>query len=281
MHKAVIVGAGRIGAGYNWPKTPFVYTHADTYLALKDRVELVGFVETDNDRLMAVAKKYGLESGGGLEAMLDRLQPDIISVCTPPDVRGREEILAKLYATKCVKGIWLEKPSSIKRFSLSLAKPVQVNYIRRFEQFHVYVKELLSAFVESDVISFNVAAKKDIHTVCHFTDLARFWGIPKHRLSYVNTLGLDYLVTEYDLLLKTERFKFAAGGEFICHFMLPEASKSTPAWTDQRWNPTFMEAALSNLLDTVEGKAELTSPLSSAMKSEEWANEILKEAGYA
>ncbi len=36
-HRAVIVGAGRIGAGYKWDQD-LGYTHSGAYMALKDRV---------------------------------------------------------------------------------------------------------------------------------------------------------------------------------------------------------------------------------------------------
>ena len=39
-HRALIVGGGRIGSGFGWMPTSYVYTHADAYLALKDEVNI-------------------------------------------------------------------------------------------------------------------------------------------------------------------------------------------------------------------------------------------------
>src|SRR5687767_11797463 len=105
-HRAVIVGAGRIGAGYKWDQD-LGYTHAGAYLALKDRVELVGFVEPDVDRQIAAWEKWGkdlliMEDVG---TFLDCHEPDIVSVCVHPEQQAA--VLAQLAG---VKGVWCEKP---------------------------------------------------------------------------------------------------------------------------------------------------------------------------
>jgi len=127
-----------------------------------------------------------------------------------------------------------------------------VNYIRRFDPLHRWFRG--AEGLKNSTLT--VSAKKDIHTVCHFTDLARFWHVPKKNLIY-------------------------EGWDGSCSYRLSLPGGPEP------WNPKeigfpmggvvggFMEGALHNLLDAVEGKAALISPPESAVVSETWAYEIL------
>ena len=239
-HKAVIWGAGRIGAGYKWIDTPYIYCHADTYLALKDRVELLGFVEPDPERAEAARKKYGLS----VWTEVPDVEFDIASVCTPPSERLK--VFNDLIAAG-VKGIYCEKP-----YGMRFIPPVytQINFIRRGERIHRSLEEI-------SVGHLTVWAKKDIHTACHFADLARFWGLNKSQLTYNAIDGPNHYEWEYESatpLNPNTKIAFIGGG----------------------LTPGFMEFMLGNLLDAVEGKAKLVSPASSAIESEEWANEILE-----
>lgn len=241
--RAVIVGCGRIGVGYgDWPKTPYIYDHASTYLALKDRVELVGFVDLDPAKRQAAADKYGkdLYYSNFLSGTLEKLKPDIVSICTPPYER---ENLLNLCREHGVKGVWCEKPLGCGGSTWGLGGlKVQINYIRRFDPLHRWIAES----GEGRGAKLWVAAKKDIHTVCHFTDLARFWG---------STLEYEERQEPCEYTLTSRRwFAFGREGGIV---------------------GGFMEVALKNLLDAVEGKAELLSPPESAIESEKWAQEIL------
>lgn len=247
-HRALIVGAGRIGAGYNFGPWPYVYTHADAYLALKIRVELVGFVEPDRQRAEAALAKYGVGIYPDLEMALEDCEPDIVSVCTQPEKQA--DILDCIHDfAPFVKGVWCEKPwMGYKARCIEI--PIQVNYIRRFDPAH-------RGFLCDELWVFG---KKDIHTVCHFTDLARYWGVPKEGLKY---------------------FEMDGPCSYVARKLFVNPSPEPPFWSETFFPlggvvGGFMQAALHNLLDAVEGKAELTSPPESAIESEKWANEILK-----
>lgn len=180
-----------------------------------------------------------------LESALENKKPDIVSICTQPD--HREDVL-KACIEAGVAGVWCEKPLALS------AKPrlhVQVNYCRRFDRFHQKVKNFLKDATVSRLV---VMAKKDVHTVCHMTDLARWWNID--HFDYVDTPGEP---GAYFLRYKVR-------DRVWCELPFPSGGLS---------GDEFMKVALNNLLDAVEGKAELLSPADNAIRSEEWANRIL------
>lgn len=248
VERTLIIGCGRIGVGRNWIETPHVYTHAGAYRALGNRCLLVGFVDTDKKAANWACEKWGGLAVGwnDLDAALEYLKPNIVSICTPPDQR-------RMIYTKCVnanvKGVWCEKPWGIPEVGANAAIPVQVNYIRRFDILH-------KAFRAHPRISegvLDVLAKRDIHTVCHFTDLALFWGLKKENLVYRDHDG-------------------------PCSYKLTIPGSAHHDFINGGVGGVFMEAALANLMDAVEFGAELVSPPESANASERWAKEILNES---
>lgn len=262
-HRAVIIGAGRIGAGYNWPPHPFVYTHADAYLKLKDRVELVGFSDLDRARADAAEAKYGLPCFADTSHAIAKLEPDIISVCVPPERQCEAFYDVTTWKDK-IKGVWCEKPSMIVAEKVDPNLKIQVNYIRRFDTLHNSVKGELQAGTLGSPIVLVVMAKPGLETECHFTDLAKWWGV---QLEYVPIVGAEYVNTEYELICTKGKVRFFQGGmsaqlygmaesRWFPGAMVPHSSGQVAAKEPK----IFMEVALSNLLDAVEGKAELKSP---------------------
>lgn len=163
-HRAVVIGAGRIGAGYNWDQD-LAYTHAGAYQALKDRVELVGFVEHDENRAARAKEKWNVPVYEDVPTGLMALRPTIVSVCVPP---AQQQFVMSFIED--VKAIWCEKPWVSKKPE---GIPVQVNFMRRGDQRH---RSLVGT--HGHLI---VYGKDDIHTRCHFEDLARWWDA---RLDY-------------------------------------------------------------------------------------------------
>jgi len=159
-HRAVIIGAGRIGAGYKWHDD--AYTHAGAYQALRDRVELVGFIEPDFDRALAAKVKWEVPVYEQMES-LAVLRPDIVSICTQPE--QQEGIFHVLSCISGIKGVWCEKPL----MSRIHIVPTQVNYMRRGDPDHQFIANTDGG---GRLI---VYGKEDIHTKCHFEDLAKWW----------------------------------------------------------------------------------------------------------
>jgi hypothetical protein len=222
-YRAVVIGAGRIGAGYQWPDKD--YTHAGAYQALKDRVELVGFIEPDNDRAVSAKLKWEVPVYEDVPTGLMALRPHVVSICVQPEQQA--QVIKLMEDVQGIKGIWCEKPFYAWRPE---GIPVQVNYLRRGNGLHRLIAEAGAA---KRLI---VYGKKDVHTLCHFDDLAKFWNCQ-----------LDYR-------------------EFNgpCAYVLEEVVSGPPRHTffdngGVEGGPC-MKAMLGNLLDHIEGKAELWSP---------------------
>jgi len=253
-HRAIIVGAGRIGCGYQWIETPYIYCHGDAYKALSDRVELVGVIDSDKDRATAASKKYHIPNFRSIRDGISELNPNIISICTPPESRRAvyDQVLSASTDTKAFHegyGWWVEKPFNDPDFTCTW--PIQVNFMRRADAAHVGLKNVKKGHLE-------VWAKKDIHTIPHFTDLARFWGLGKDQLTYHQIAGPNHYEWTYKTatpLNPNTKIRFEGGG----------------------LSDGFMERMLGNLLDAVEKKSELISSVESAKESEKWANEILEQ----
>lgn len=220
-YRAVVIGAGRIGAGYQWQD--LAYTHAGAYQALKDRVELVGFIEPDNERAVSAKLKWEVPVYEDIPTGLMALRPDIVSVCVQPkDQPGVMKLLADV---EDLRAIWCEKP-----FVSEAPEdiPVQVNYIRRADVLHQVLKHLDLRFAK-----LTIWAKDDIHTKCHFDDLTDYWGI--QNVSYRTVDG----PCRYELDINDRIIHFNNGGAngAVC-----------------------MHRMLQNLLDSIEGRDDLWSP---------------------
>lgn len=252
-YRALVVGAGRMGSGRDHAHPYDIYDHASAYNRMMERVELVGFVDRVLARAEWAAKKFGVKfAGDALEAALEKLRPDVVSVCTPPS--DRAEIIGACDAHG-VRGLWVEKP-------YMLAAPPRavclVDYIRRYDARHVTIMERRTA--DPRPADLFVIAAKDLHTVPHFTDLARFWRIPKERFHYTHFHGPSLYI------LREEGDK---PGRYA-------------GWRDEAFvgggvSGGFMTRALANLLDALDGAGGLVSPAESAVESERWAAEILTD----
>lgn len=218
-HRALIVGAGRIGAGYNWHDD--AYTHAGAYQALSDRVDCWGFVDPDADRRLAAEKKWKRRVYWDLHSALTLETPDIVSICTQP----QDQYAAIAQCIKAgVKYIWCEKPYEGPRNWPGVS--IQVNYMRRGDPVHQFMA--LNAGLISSLV---VYGKDDIHTKCHFEDLAKWW---KCKLDYRPFNGpCAYIVT-------------GAGSRFFDNGGVDGG--------------TCFKAMLGNLLDHMDNGTELWSP---------------------
>ena len=224
-HRAVVIGAGRIGAGYQW--ADLEYTHAGAYQALRDRVELVGFIEPNEERAQSAKLRWHVPVYDDLPSGLDALQPDIVSVCTWPD--------HQIYATGAcidrratIKGMWCEKP--FMRGPIRMPFPTQVNYLRRGDTFH---RGFLDDIGRPRRLV--VYGKDDIHTRCHFEDLAKWWEAPLDYRPFNGPCAYVLEYTAYD-----ETYFFDNGG--------------------LRRPGDAMKAMLGNLLDHIDHGTPLWSP---------------------
>lgn len=252
MLKAAIIGCGRIGAGIgDWPRTEFIYDHASTYKALESRVALSWVFDVDPVRALEAGNKFSVNSAGGngwkplLAHMMKEHPVEIVSLCVPP--QNQAEVFEQLLAFESIRGVWIEKPFMVRAWPTSWK--IQVNYIRRFDRTHCEIA--LNHWMW--IISLDIKAKKDIHTVCHFTDLARFWQVNQERFHFTEFNGPCSYNVRLSFMPGVMDLSFKNGGV----------------------EGGFMETALGNLIDALEGKADLWSAPENAVESEKWAMDIL------
>lgn len=242
-HRAAIIGCGRMGVGGAGWEFPYVYTHADAYLALKDRVELVALCDTDKQRGVEAAKRLGLIGCySDVSTMLDEVKPDIVSVCTPNGTH--QAVMRAVTEAASVKGVWLEKPCEL---TVAPSIPVQVNYCRRFCRVHRYV----ATIIHDLKAHLYVWARRDWTTVVHFADLARMMNIPPDRIHYTDNTGEYPSTNSYRIEAGKWAFDFRNGG---CE-------------------GGFMETALTELLD---GPLAISSPADYAIESEILARQLME-----
>lgn len=263
-HRAVIIGCGRMGAGRDHPRGAWLYTHIEAYLALEERVEVVGFVDRVLDRAKWAAQQWGVKFyGDHVAAALAHLGPDLVSICTPPS--DRYEIVKACEGSPTIQGIWCEKPYTLSWIPFmrdgATEIKVQVDYIRRFDKRHqnIRTRRIADAGALTPPGHLVVISANDIHTTSHFTDLADYWHIARERLLYI---------------------PFHGPSLYILRESGPDAGRYA-GWKDEAFvaggvETGFMEAALGNLLDAVDGTTDLISPAGPALyASEHWAEEIV------
>ena len=216
-YRIVIAGAGRIGSGFAWHDLE--YTHAGSVNALKDRVELVGFIEPNEERSDAAQILWKVPVYPDCKSGFDALQPDIVIIATQP---GQQEYVLN-HCVSRVKGALVEKPYMAGKYDF----PIQTNYLRRADPEHQRIA------AECYVRTIHVWAKNDLHTWPHFMDLARWWEVNE---------------VQYNIIDGPCSYR-AEGKNLDRHF---DNGGINPA--------ECMKGMLSNLLDAIEGKAELWSP---------------------
>jgi len=139
------VRVGIIGAG------GIANVHARYYKEIQN-VEMVGVAEVIKERGEEFAKRWGIPQSNvftNYEEMIDRLQPDAVSVTTP----HKYHAAASIYALKRGVNVLVEKPmaSSVAealemyRTSMSAGKILMVGFQTRFEPQFVAAKRIVES----------------------------------------------------------------------------------------------------------------------------------------
>lgn len=83
--------------------------HADGYARIKDRAEIVAIADRDQDRIHALARRYGLENYktyNSFEQAIDEVECDLVDICLPNFLHRDPAVLA----LKKGRNIICEKP---------------------------------------------------------------------------------------------------------------------------------------------------------------------------
>lgn len=182
--KAAIIGCGRIGSLDQFDpgtKRIGICTHAGAYDAHQE-VQLVACCDVEQENLNKAISGWEIEGYNDWRQMLDTVQPEIVSICTP--THTHYQITKGCLLSDSVKGIILEKPvaetSQEAEDLLSLAQKtktkVSVNYRRRFPPKLQAIKDLiLSKELGEPILVHGVYTKGIVHNGSHWVDLLRYY----------------------------------------------------------------------------------------------------------
>ena len=290
-YRCAIIGVGRMGFyGFS---TPFIYDHFSAYRA-DPRCEVVALCDTDP----AKDPKIGMPFYADAAKMLEEQKPDIVSICTPPS----EHTNGILECAGKVKAIWCEKPIASSPLSVVTFPPfpIQVNYIRRFDQLHRDIRDEIQSWNFGDLQWIRILYSGGMmNSGSHFVDLIRWWYPdiqPWDKVQFVETDAWDGKATEMELQFTKCRIRLLEGG-LTCQIEGParstwygnrgdiltwqkyeRAAKEDIRTMKESWPPkVFMENALSNIINHLERGAPLTSSVVEAVLTLQEALEISRE----
>lgn len=182
MHRAVVVGCGRIGSELDDdPLAAGVQSHAGAYTR-SPLTSLVAVCDADAAKARRCADRWGVAAHyRDYVAMLAEQQPDLVSVCTPDETHY--DVLRTVLAAPGVRGVLTEKPLALSvdqaeelaRLADERGITLAVNYSRRYAFSHRRLKEfLLSGGIGELQAVGGYYTKGTLHNGTHWFDLARF-----------------------------------------------------------------------------------------------------------
>lgn len=202
MIKALLIGCGNIGAGYDLHDDSKVWTHAKAYSLLKE----IEFAVFDEDRLKAkqIADKY---SATHLESLQeeDFKRYDIISITTPTTTHF--DYLQKLLNCN-VPVVICEKPvvsslgqvDALTQLYRASKSKVIVNYMRRFQEGYKIAKQKINALNQQQSLK-NIIIKYQrgfLNNASHAIDLLEFFFEQPFTSDDFKCSSLQFDAFEYD-----------------------------------------------------------------------------------
>lgn len=179
-YNVLIIGAGNIGAFFDFPNSKYILTHAHAFSHHKG-FKLLGFVDTNKPKAEQAAKLWSCNSFSNIEEAFSYSNIDVICVTVPDD---EHLAVLKSIAAFPIKIVFLEKPISK---SLSEAREIRsicnyknieviVNYSRRF----VYEIEELKKNINinkygSYLTGTGYYGKGIFHNGSHLIDILRYF----------------------------------------------------------------------------------------------------------
>lgn len=314
-YKAVILGAGRIGAQFDNSKSKKVLTHAHAFKK-HPKIELVGFFDIKKEAAAKAAQKWGVLALANF-ADIEKLEPDIVSICTPDE--SHFELLKKVTVLKpkiviCEKPLTIDlgQAREIAELFNGLKIPVVVNFTRRFDLVVREIKNKVERGEWGRVLCASACYTKGIiHNGSHLIDLCRFiFGeVKKQKIFYSikDYMGKDKTVAGFIEFEKCPQFHLMAGDERSYSFfevdILFEKKRvkiidpgflysiqsvvADPIYAGFKCldNPKILKTTLDNAItnlvkeavDYLEKKSPLTSGLLNALQTQEVCHLLLKE----
>lgn len=213
--RAVIIGAGNIGAWYDNPASKNILTHAHGY-AKHPRLTLVGFIDKDLKKARQASRVWGGRAYSSIKDFFARGQCDIVSVCVPD--QEHYQVFSELKKYKIQGGI-IEKPLTHKlEYSRQLVGDsffkkhhFIVNYSRRFvPEFQKLAGQIKGGQWGKFLCGCGWYGKGLLHNGSHLFDLLSFFGINFTKTRIVSRL-VDFTPSDpsYSLLAsRSQRYFF-------------------------------------------------------------------------
>ena len=292
--RAAVIGCGKIGYEFGSDtRRPGVYSHAQAY-ATHPRTQLVGVCDLDLARAQGCAATFpGPKAFSDYRTMLDTVEPELISICTPDE--SHVELLRGALESKHTKAVLCEKPLALSTteaigiadLARERGKVIAVNYTRRYDAAHWSLR--------NDIAGGRIGAVKAVtgfygkglrHNGSHWLDLVRFlvgdphwveaegtpWGFGEDR-TLTLSLGLDrdaraylvgtdheaYTIFEMDILGSAGRVRLTEGGRAVSYYF-PRKGDVVAGYSDLPQEPdevvSGLQGALPAALDNIVAHVE-------------------------
>lgn len=202
MLTAAIVGLGQIGMGYDYSETgdKLILSHASAFRN-HTGYELIAGVDPDKTRRKLFEDKYSCVSYDNISAMMNNVEPCIISICVPTIYHYQIFLELIKYNPKAVI---CEKPLSqsldyacrMKQIALDKGCILFVNYMRSYGPSIKDIKKLIDRGEIGNVYKTIVWYSKGMmNNASHYIDLCmRLFGEPKK----VEIISKGRQISEYD-----------------------------------------------------------------------------------
>lgn len=178
--RALIIGAGKIAAGYDEPGAGNVLTHAHGYRAVPG-FSLVGFVDRDALQAERAAAKWGGKAFSSLEAAFAAGPINVVSVATPDETHATvlQELAAYgprlVFCEKPLAQNWADAESIATSYRGSSTE-IQLNYLRRFVPEFCAVKRRIAAGEYGRFLTGSgYYVNGFLHNGSHMVDLLQYW----------------------------------------------------------------------------------------------------------
>jgi predicted dehydrogenase len=303
-YSVALIGAGRIGCGFDAPGSENILTHAHAFSA-NANTKLVAIVDADAAKGKEEARRWGTTFYAEVEEMYAKEQPDIAVIATPDNTHI--DMLERVTALE-PKLIICEKPivADLRDFERAEALvekvSIVVNFRRRFDPRVSELREELLAGKYGKVLSaVGIYSKGAVHTGVHMLDLVQnlFGRIQNIQpLSHTTdwkgeptvggTVTLErcpqlylvagderaYSIFELDILTERKRFRFLDEGLTLAtHEVIDDpVYEGYRILGKQQIEKTGLDKAMENLashaVNVLEGKEKPRVTLADALITE-------------
>ena len=290
--RALVIGAGKIAAGYDTPQSKEILTHAHGFRSVPG-FSLTGFVDRDLAQAEQAAAKWGSKAYKDIRVAFADGPIDVVSVATPDETHAA---VLKELAAYSPRLIFCEKPlalnwadaQAIQDLYRTVPTKIQVNYLRRFVPEFRAVKQAIAAGSYGRFLTGSgFYVKGFLHNGSHMVDLLQYWlgeatgaqeltdSVVDEERSALLTFadgglftiqslaGNPYWIFEMDLLFEHKRLRILDSGLSIQEYTLGEnpVFPGTPEMQPQPICTTGLDRAMQYAMENIRDHLILGEPL--------------------